>query len=120
MLFATFMALGAVYSWAYLPDVQRVVYDGGSNGNGGELDGKKRLETRNLEELGEGYIRACQEGQVIGVREKWADVKGRLRNRKRITSREGGVGNGREDIPAVVQARGRAVAPVEADGHPVA
>jgi PHS family inorganic phosphate transporter-like MFS transporter len=48
LLFATFMALGAIYSWAYLPDVQREVYDD---------DGKKRLETRNLEELGEGYMR---------------------------------------------------------------
>ncbi|KAK3311332.1 major facilitator superfamily domain-containing protein [Chaetomium strumarium] len=81
LLFATFMALGAIYSWAYLPDIQRVVYDGEG--------GRKRLETKTLEELGEGYIRACQEGQVIGMRRKWEDLKGRLRNRKRLRSRGG-------------------------------
>ena len=46
LLFSAFMALGAIYSWGYLPDVQRVVYDG--------PDGKRRLETRSLEELGGG------------------------------------------------------------------
>ncbi|KAL2019244.1 hypothetical protein VTK56DRAFT_9971 [Thermocarpiscus australiensis] len=70
LLFATFMALGALYSWAYTPDVQRVTYDG---------SGRRRLETKNLEELGEGYMRARQEGQLIGAREKWADLKLRVR-----------------------------------------
>ncbi len=56
LLFATFMALGAVCSWAYLPDIQRVVVDG---------QGKKRLETKSLEELGGGW-RANQ--QVRGLR----------------------------------------------------
>jgi PHS family inorganic phosphate transporter-like MFS transporter len=77
LLFATFMALGALYSWAYLPDVQRVVYSG--SGAGG---GKKKFENRNLEELGEGFMRARQEGLVIGVGEKWEDLKGKVRKRR--------------------------------------
>ena len=89
LLFATFMALGAIYSWAYLPDVQRTVfYDGGDNGSSSSGVGKKRLETRTLEELGEGYVRACQEGQAIGVREKWGLLKQRVRNRRVGTNRE--------------------------------
>ncbi|AEO54259.1 hypothetical protein MYCTH_2296643 [Thermothelomyces thermophilus ATCC 42464] len=74
LLFATFMALGAVASWAYLPDVQRPVPDG---------RGRTRLETRTLEELGEGYRRACLEGQVIGLRNKWEDLWGRVSGRSR-------------------------------------
>jgi PHS family inorganic phosphate transporter-like MFS transporter len=77
LLFATFMALGALASWAYLPDVQRVVYSG--SGAGG---GKKKFENRNLEELGEGFMRARQEGLVIGVGEKWEDLKGKVRKRR--------------------------------------
>ena len=146
ILFATFMALGALYSWAYLPDVQRrrppAVGEeegeeeeeeeeedagasagagaGGSSGGAlgvmgmgmgagmgmgtgtgaetGEEEttgphrrrrgrrkkkrraGLSRLETRTLEELGEGYMRARQEGQLIGLREKWADLRERLRD----------------------------------------
>ncbi|KAK4106004.1 MFS general substrate transporter [Parathielavia hyrcaniae] len=96
LLFASFMALGAVYSWAYLPDVQRTVYDD---------DGKKRLENRTLEELGEGYLRAQQEGQVIGAREKWRDRKGKLKNRKMIRNPE-------------VESR-TPMEPVEADGRAI-
>ncbi|KAL2137092.1 hypothetical protein VTI74DRAFT_9698 [Chaetomium olivicolor] len=95
LLFATFMALGAIYSWAYLPDVQRVVRDAAEDGT----SGRKRLETKNLEELGEGYMRARLEGQVIGVGEKWAVLKGRLRKRRRIS--EGG-----EMGPVEVDGRG--------------
>ena len=65
LLFATFMLLGALFSWAYLPDVQRRT----------GVDGK--LETRNLEELGGGREKARQEGQIIGVREKWKEIRRR-------------------------------------------
>ncbi|KAK4192645.1 putative inorganic phosphate transporter [Podospora australis] len=75
LLFATFMALGAVYSWAYLPDVQRKVYD--------PITGKKRLETKTLEELGEG---ALAEGQSFGVRQKWPELKRRVLRRKEEAS----------------------------------
>lgn len=70
LLFATFMALGALFSWGYLPDVQRRVVDG--DGNGG-------LETRNLEELGEGYRRARMEGAVVGLGEKWEGLRRRVK-----------------------------------------
>lgn len=68
LLFATFMLLGALFSWAYLPDVQR------------EVNG--RLETKNLEELGEGRERARQEGQLITIKEKGRDLKGRVMQRR--------------------------------------
>ena len=76
LLFASFMALGAIYSWAYLPDVQRLVVD--------EATGTRCLETKNLEELGEGCEKARQEGQVFTVREKWAEM--RRRGRRRLGS----------------------------------
>ncbi|KAK4212813.1 major facilitator superfamily domain-containing protein [Rhypophila decipiens] len=91
LLFATFMALGAVYSWAYLPDVQRSVTvdddeDGMVTGENGRTSTarprpRRQLETRNLEELGEGYQRAKLEGQLITIRDKWAQRKGNLRRR---------------------------------------
>ncbi|KAK4144657.1 putative inorganic phosphate transporter [Dichotomopilus funicola] len=107
LLFATFMALGALYSWAYLPDVQRVVYTGGAgneaasgftgrSSSAGRGNGKY-LETRNLEELGEGYVRACQEGQVIGLRAKWEDLRGRVRDRRNELTRRMGGRKGRRD-----------------------
>ncbi len=102
LLFATFMALGAVYAWAYLPDVQRVVYDG--------PDGKKSLETKNLEELGEGFMRARQEGQVIGVGEKLRDLRGRMRKRR----------NRREEPGTVRLGSVGTAGPVEVDGNGVA
>ncbi|EJT81335.1 hypothetical protein GGTG_01318 [Gaeumannomyces tritici R3-111a-1] len=69
LLFAPFMVLGALYSWAYLPEVQRVV-------------GGRRLEPMTLEDLGEGRAKAQQEGQVITVRDKIDDVRRRRRNRR--------------------------------------
>jgi len=82
LLFATFMALGAVYSWAYLPDVQRsvVVDEDGADSS----SPSRRLETKNLEELGEGYERARLEGQLITIREKW--THGRRTLRRRLSS----------------------------------
>jgi len=71
ILFGSFMALGAVYSWAYLPDVHRIV------------DGKR--ETKNLEDLGEGRVKAKREGEVITIRDKWLEMK-RRRGRRRSGS----------------------------------
>jgi len=73
ILFAAFMAGGAIYSWAYLPDVHRVVM------------GKR--ETRNLEDLGEGRAKARREGEVITIREKWSELK-RRRDRRSLGSDE--------------------------------
>ncbi|KAL2178586.1 major facilitator superfamily domain-containing protein [Thermothelomyces heterothallicus CBS 202.75] len=118
LLFATFMALGAVASWAYLPDLQRPVPGG---------RGRTRLETRTLEELGEGYRRACLEGQVIGLRNKWEDLWGR-------GTRSGAArGEGEEEeeeeedrgeemgtfMPVVVEDN-RTMRPVEVDGRGIA
>ncbi|KAK4178857.1 putative inorganic phosphate transporter [Triangularia setosa] len=94
LLFATFMALGALYSWAYLPDIQRIVHDSTPDG---EL--KKRLETRSLEELGGGYLGAVVEGQVFGMRNKWAVMNDKVRlrvgrDRKLSDGNEVGMGGG--------------------------
>ncbi|KAK7428179.1 hypothetical protein QQZ08_005245 [Neonectria magnoliae] len=59
LLFAGIGAVGAIFSWAYLPDIQRRGSDG-------------QLANPTLEELGEGLRRAEAEGQVFTVREKWA------------------------------------------------
>ncbi|KAH6610911.1 hypothetical protein Trco_000931 [Trichoderma cornu-damae] len=71
LLFGSVAAFGAVFSWAYLPDPQRWV-DGG--------EGKKYLETKDLEELGEGRVRARQSGDVVTFSEKWADIRRRRRD----------------------------------------
>lgn len=75
LLFSFFMLLGAVYSWAYLPNLQRWVIppDGA---------GKPRLETKNLEDLGEGRERARRDGEVVTVREKVEEIKRRRRRRE--------------------------------------
>ncbi|KAK4197464.1 putative inorganic phosphate transporter [Triangularia verruculosa] len=104
LLFATFMALGALYSWAYLPDVQRVVHDSTPDG---EL--KKRLETRSLEELGGGYLGAVAEGQVFGMRNKWAVMRDRLRFR---------VGRGRKPSDGNGAEMGAEMEAVGAQGDP--
>ncbi|UKZ52194.1 hypothetical protein TrVGV298_005969 [Trichoderma virens] len=71
LLFGSVAAFGAVFSWAYLPDPQRWVDDG---------EGKKYLETKDLEELGEGRVRARQSGDVVTFGEKWADIRRRRRD----------------------------------------
>ncbi|CCF38408.1 phosphate transporter [Colletotrichum higginsianum] len=68
LLFGSFVAVGAVFSWAYLPDSQRWTVD---------EDGRRVLEQKTLEELGEGRERARQLGEVITVKEKWHDLKRR-------------------------------------------
>jgi PHS family inorganic phosphate transporter-like MFS transporter len=70
ILFGSVLALGAVYSWAYLPNLQRLVHD---------EDGRKVLETKNLEELGEGREKARIEGEVITVRGKVRELRRRNR-----------------------------------------
>ncbi|KAG6230322.1 hypothetical protein E4U26_008019 [Claviceps purpurea] len=71
LLFGSVAAFGAVFSWLYLPDLQRVIEH--------EDSGKKFLETKNLEELGEGRERARRNGEVVTVRARWRDVRSRLR-----------------------------------------
>ncbi|KAK6865696.1 MFS general substrate transporter [Apiospora arundinis] len=77
ILFGSVLALGAIYSWAYLPDVQRLVHD---------YDGRKVLETKTLEELGGGREQARLEGEVITVKDKVDELR---RRRKESRSRLG-------------------------------
>lgn len=67
LLFGSVAAFGAIFSWIYLPDTQRVIED----------DGKRFLETKDLEELGEGRERARQNGEMVTFREKWEGLKRR-------------------------------------------
>lgn len=78
LLFGSFMALGAIYSWAYLPNIQRVVRDGDGRPCG--------LEPKNLEDLGEGHEKARLEGEVLTIRDKWGDFK----RRRGVVGRRGG------------------------------
>lgn len=75
LLFSFFMLLGAVYSWSYLPNLQRWVIPS-------DDAGKPRLETKNLEDLGEGRERARRDGEVVTVREKVEELKRRRRRRE--------------------------------------
>lgn len=72
ILFGSVLALGAVYAWAYLPDVQRLVHD---------QDGAKVLETKTLEELGGGRESARLEGDVVTLREKLRELRRRRRDK---------------------------------------
>ncbi|KAG6026618.1 hypothetical protein E4U41_001227 [Claviceps citrina] len=84
LLFGSVAAVGAVFSWLYLPDVQRIVGEGGGGGGGGGGEGgggKRVLETKDLEELGEGRQRARRNGEVVTIRERWR----KLRNRRATT-----------------------------------
>ncbi|KOS20815.1 Inorganic phosphate transporter PHO84 [Escovopsis weberi] len=67
-IFGPLAAVGAYFSWAYLPDVQRWVDDG---------QGKKYLETKTLEELGEGRVRAHHCGELVTVGEKFMYLRRR-------------------------------------------
>lgn len=74
LLFGFVMGFGAIFSWAYIPDVQRRVPV--------DADGRKtRLETKNLEDLGEGREKARMENEVITAREKWSEFRRRRRGR---------------------------------------
>lgn len=74
LLFAFVGAVGAIYSWAYLPDVQI------------KMEG--RWVNRDLEELGEGIVKARMQGQVFGVREKAKALCWKWDNRKKSRVRE--------------------------------
>lgn len=87
ILFSVFMAVGAFCSWAYLPDVQRCVaaeddpYDDGTGMGTGTArsSSSSRLETKTLEELGEGRERARRDGEVVTIRDKVENTKRRKR-----------------------------------------
>ncbi|KAK4162088.1 putative inorganic phosphate transporter [Cladorrhinum sp. PSN259] len=99
LLFATFMALGALFSWAYLPDIQRryeVATNTTASNNAGETGDKKKVvyESKNLEELGEGYTKAVSEGQVFGIRGKWPDLRQRVGDIVKRRGKKGGEDGG--------------------------
>jgi PHS family inorganic phosphate transporter-like MFS transporter len=75
LLFAFIGAIGVIFSWAYLPDVQRRNSDG-------------KLINRSLEELGQGLKMAEIEGQVFTVRENWPLLWSWVKN-KRVGSSSG-------------------------------
>lgn len=76
LIFSLFMAFGAVCSWVYLPDLQRrVVVDPRETGPGGVAG----LETKNLEDLGEGRERARMDGERVTIQEKVDTIKRRKR-----------------------------------------
>lgn len=74
IMFSIFMAFGAFCSWAYLPDIQRRVVDPYEVGKR-----TTRLETKNLEDLGEGRERARRDGEAVTIHEKAAMIKRRKR-----------------------------------------
>jgi hypothetical protein len=55
------MMSGALFSWAWLPEVQEYVTND---------KGETRLENKSLEDLGEGLKRAEMDGEIIGLRKK--------------------------------------------------
>ncbi|KAM0391091.1 hypothetical protein ACHAQC_007271 [Fusarium culmorum] len=73
LLFGSVAAVGAIFSWAYLPDSQRRV----------EYEGKTYLEAKTLEELGEGRIKARLGGEFVTIEEKWDAIKRRKRGSMR-------------------------------------
>lgn len=120
LLFSIFMALGAVYAWAYLPNLQRRKPDFlaaaassfspsplgpagaiGAAGAGAAMSsislsfsppveeemGKLKLETKNLEDLGEGRERARLNGEVVTIKEKIHVLRRRRRDLAHALSR---------------------------------
>lgn len=61
IIFGFIMGLGAFFAWAYIPDVQ----------NRRDEEGGLKLPSKTLEELGQGLLKAEQDGQVIGFRNKF-------------------------------------------------
>jgi len=78
LLFAFVGAVGAIFSWAYLPDIQI------------RVDGV--LVNRDLEELGEGMMKARMQGQVFTIREKWGVMKWELKRRRKQRPESGAAG----------------------------
>lgn len=91
LLFSVFMALGAIYSWAYLPNLQRrmLSIDPGREGLEGR-PARSRLETKSLEDLGEGRERAKRDGEITTVKEKVEELKRRRRRGLRGAAGSGG------------------------------
>ncbi len=77
LLFGSVAFVGAIFSWAYLPDSQRWVVE--PTGDGRE---KRVLETKTLEELGEGRERARQAGELVTIKERWGELRSRRRERR--------------------------------------
>ncbi|KAH7026334.1 inorganic phosphate transporter [Microdochium trichocladiopsis] len=93
VLFGSVLLLGALYSWAYLPNIERRVDTG---------NGHSYLETKTLEELGGGREQARLEGDIITVKDKVRELRRRRRERKNHerSSRDGeehGHGHGHDD-----------------------
>lgn len=78
LLFASFMIFGALFSWAYLPDVQQVEYDQATD------PPLPRLVNINLETLGEGRKRARREGRAMTIRDRVAALRLRRRGGGRL------------------------------------
>lgn len=101
LLFSIFMALGAIYSWAYLPNLQRRMLSidpGGGDATEGRTP-RSRLETKSLEDLGEGRERAKRDGEITTVKEKVDELKRRRRRGMRgAASSGGGYGLSGQDI----------------------
>lgn len=98
LLFSIFMVMGAAYSWAYLPNVQRRMLSvspadfDSPDGDGGGARASSHLETKSLEDLGEGRERARRDGEIITVREKVEEIKRRRRRGLRGSSEHSGGG----------------------------
>lgn len=67
LLFGSVAAVGALFSWLYLPDLQRVMED----------NGRRFLETKDLEELGGGRRRARHDGEIVTFQERWQSLRNR-------------------------------------------
>ncbi|ATY62210.1 phosphate transporter [Cordyceps militaris CM01] len=78
LLFGSVAVVGAFFSWAYLPDPQRWVVE--PTGDGRE---KRVLESKDLEELGEGRERARQAGELVSLKERWGELRSRRRGPRR-------------------------------------
>ncbi|OAA79985.1 phosphate transporter [Akanthomyces lecanii RCEF 1005] len=74
LLFGSVALVGAFFAWAYLPDSQRWVVEPTGDGRG-----KRVLETKDLETLGEGRERARQAGELVTFKERWSDLRSRRR-----------------------------------------
>lgn len=99
LIFSVFMAFGAGYSWAYLPNIQRrrLVEDPWRETDESEGQaqggGKMIFETKNLEDLGEGRERAIRDGEMITIHEKVEMIRRRKKGVLGRPGRSGSIGN---------------------------
>lgn len=96
LLFSLFMAMGAVYSWAYLPNLQRRMFSVDPSNPEGRS--RVRLETKNLEDLSEGRERAKRDGEIITIKEKVNELKRRRRGMNYAGNPSVGYAVGGQDI----------------------